>query len=357
MNPFMFDRFVRPVKFYKAALFVVSIHCWWACGFTAPMNVPRNGTVDMCGGLAEGRGFRCINRRNLHSCPDSTRYVDLRLSTQGPLANEENVTVTVSGILHPTGHDWVALISPSSVNNSISSCPQDALKYKETGDLKSHPLLCHYPVKAQFLKNDASYTSCAISSCKRRIGHKCLVKTCSGSITFNVINIRTDIEFVVFRGGFHLPCILKRSEPLKFTNPIMPLYGHLSSMDSTGTAIKISWISGNKQTQYVKYGERQLAESSVATYTRNDMCGGKIPSAAKDFGWHDPGYIHTAQMTGLLPSRSYLYTYGSNLAGWSNPVQLWTPPSGGASEVRFLAFGDMGQAPRDKSDEHYIQEF
>lgn len=85
------------------------------------------------------------------------------------------------------------------------------------------------------------------------------------------------------------------------------------------------------------------------------MCDTKIPSAATDFGWHDPGYIHTAQMTGLLPSRSYLYTYGSDQAGWSNPVRLRTPPSAGDSVIRFLTFGDMGQAPRDKSDEHYIQ--
>lgn len=354
MKVFMFYRFVvRPVMFYNA-LFVLLLYCNWACSFTAQMNVRENGTVhDMCGGLAERGGFRCINRKILHSCPDSTPYVDLRLSTQGPLANEENVTVTVSGILHPTGHDWVALISPSIAN--ISSCPQNTLKYKETGDLKSHPLLCHYPIKAQFLKNDASYISCAISSCKKRIGHKCLLKTCTGSITFNVINIRTDIEFVVFRGGFDKPCILKRSKPLKFANPIMPLYAHLSSMDSTGTAIKISWISGDNGTQYVQYGVGQLAESSVTTFTRNDMCERKIPSAAKDFGWHDPGYIHTAQVTGLLPSRSYLYTYGSDLTGWSSRAQFSTPPSGGTSEVQFLAFGDMGQAPRDASDEHYIQ--
>lgn len=350
---FMFGVQTRPVKFYNAVLFVVFVYCWWLCRLTAPMNVPQNGTVDTCGGHAHRGGFGCITRRTLHSCRHSTRYVDLRLSTQGPLANEENVTVTVSGIQQPTSHDWVALISPSSPR--ISRCLRDALKYKETGDLKSHPLLCHYPVKAQFLNNDPSYTSCAISSCKRRIGQRCLVKTCTGSITFNVINIRTDVEFVVFRGGFRAPCILKRSKPLKFANPIMPLYGHLSSMDSTGTSMKISWISGSNQTQYVKYGKGLVAESSVSTYTRKDMCGTKRLSAARDFGWHDPGYIHTAQMTGLLPSRSYLYTYGSDQAGWSNPVRLRTPPSAGDSVVRFLTFGDMGQAPRDKSDEHYIQ--
>ena len=35
-----------------------------------------------------------------------------------------------------------------------------------------------------------------------------------------------------------------------------------------------------------------------------------LPSPAKDFGWHDPGYIHSVIMTGLQPSQSYTYRYG-----------------------------------------------
>jgi hypothetical protein len=37
------------------------------------------------------------------------------------------------------------------------------------------------------------------------------VSACSGSLTFHVINIRTDIEFVLFSGGFDVPCILKKA--------------------------------------------------------------------------------------------------------------------------------------------------
>lgn len=45
----------------------------------------------------------------------------------------------------------------------------------------------------------------------------------------------------------------------------------------------------------------------------------------------------------------------SNSAGWSNYTNFQTPPAGGSDEVKFLAFGDMGKAPRDPSLEHYIQ--
>lgn len=45
----------------------------------------------------------------------------------------------------------------------------------------------------------------------------------------------------------------------------------------------------------------------------------------------------------------------SDSAGWSGKINLKTPPAGGSDEVRFLAYGDMGKAPRDPSAEHYIQ--
>lgn len=45
----------------------------------------------------------------------------------------------------------------------------------------------------------------------------------------------------------------------------------------------------------------------------------------------------------------------SNSAGWSDSIKFKTPPAAGADEVKFLAYGDMGKAPRDPSLEHYIQ--
>jgi hypothetical protein len=38
--------------------------------------------------------------------------------------------------------------------------------------------------------------------------------------------------------------------------------------------------------------------------------GHNEPSPAQDFGWHDPGYIHSAVMTGLKPSNTFSYRYG-----------------------------------------------
>lgn len=45
----------------------------------------------------------------------------------------------------------------------------------------------------------------------------------------------------------------------------------------------------------------------------------------------------------------------SDSSGWSDEIAFKTPPAGGSDEIKFIAFGDMGKAPRDSSTEHYIQ--
>ncbi|XP_010273364.1 PREDICTED: probable inactive purple acid phosphatase 27 [Nelumbo nucifera] len=314
--------------------------------------IPINFTEEYRGYTAIS-DFRMVNRRSLIKCPDLNPYIQVNISSSSGLANEEYVTVNVSGVMLPSKAHWVAMISPSY--SDVSDCPLNALLYKETGDLSDLPLLCHYPVKAQYMSNDPDYVDCKRSECKKHVGGACVLKTCSGSVTFHVINIRTDVEFVLFSGGFSTPCILQRSDAVNFSNPGAPLYGHLSSIDSTGTSMRLTWVSGDRNPQQVQYGDGKFLNSEVTTFTQDNMCSSNVPSPAKDFGWHDPGYIHTAVMTGLEPSSVYSYRYGSDSVGWSDEIQFRTPPAAGSDELKFLAFGDMGKAPRDASVEHYIQ--
>ncbi|GAB2298933.1 hypothetical protein Dimus_033009 [Dionaea muscipula] len=297
--------------------------------------------------------FRTLNRRALQKCACIDPHVDISMGRVSDILDDQNITVTVSGISNPSRNEWIAMISPSHSN--VNACPLNWILYKQTGDLGDLPLLCHYPVKAEYLKNDPGYLSCKRARCMKRSGFFCLVKTCAASVTFHVINIRTDIEFVLFSGGFVNPCILKRTKLLKFANPKKPLYGHLSSVDSTATLMRLTWVSGDNAPQHVLYGDGKSQISSVTTFTQNEMCTSLLPSPAKDFGWHDPGYIHSAVMVGLKPTTSYSYRYGSHSVGWSDQLHFRTPPSGGSDEVRIIAFGDMGKAPLDSSIEHYIQ--
>jgi hypothetical protein len=93
-------------------------------------------------------------------------------------------------------------------------------------------------VQAQYLTRDPGYLGCKTAACQKRdASGACNVRTCAATVTFHVVNFRTDIEFVLFSGGFRTPCVLRRSGALRFANPASPLYGHLSSTDSTATSV------------------------------------------------------------------------------------------------------------------------
>lgn len=59
------------------------------------------------------------------------------------------------------------------------------------------------------------------------------------------------------------------------------------------------------------------ASASSDTYRREDMCGG----VANSTGYINPGWFHTAKLTGLQPSTDYLYSYGDEV----HPP-AWIPP-------------------------------
>ncbi|GAB2302313.1 hypothetical protein Dimus_036327 [Dionaea muscipula] len=316
-----------------------------------PVPVPRvSDLMKEYGNHTAISPFRTINRRKLITCPVKSPYLAMNLSMSSAAPDEGYIYVTLSGVLDPASNDWIAMISPST--SDVGTCLTEAVMYQQTGDLASLPLLCHYPVKAQYLTNDPNYLSCKNSQCQ---DSACLVKTCSGTVRFHFVNMRTDMKFVAFTDGYDVPCILTTSNSVPFANPSSPLRGHLSSLDSTGTSMKLRWISGDQNPQQLQYANGQTATSTVTTFTQNDMCTSVLHSPAKDFGWHDPGYIHTAVMTGLQPSTAYTYSYGSNTVGWSNQTQFRTPPARGSSQLSFLAFADMGKTPLDPTSEHYIQ--
>ncbi|CAM6097263.1 unnamed protein product [Calypogeia fissa] len=295
--------------------------------------------------------FRTINRRKLVQCNDINPYLALSLDTAGPLSDVQTVTVNVSGVVDPSDNDWIAVVSPS--NSSIEDCPGVEVQYAETGDTSELALLCHYPVKFKFVNSDPNYLPCANSECRiPGPSGDCLVNTCSASVSFRLINIRTDILFVLFTGGLDVPCILIQQGPLSFANPSSPLYGHLSSIDSSGTSMRLTWVSGDAQPQAVQYASGATISSTVSTFTPADLC---TPGAANDFGWHNPGFIHTAVMTGLSPATKYSYQYGSENVGLSEIANFTTPPASGDNQVSIIIYGDMGKAERDGSSIHYIQ--
>ncbi|GAB2223011.1 hypothetical protein Droror1_Dr00017145 [Drosera rotundifolia] len=179
--------------------------------------------------------FRTINRQELIKCPFKSPYLALNVPMSSKAPDEGFIEVTLSGVMHPSDSDWIAMISPSTAD--VQTCLTNYLMYFQTGDLASLPLLCHYPVKAQYLTNDPDYLSCKKWKCQNQF---CLIKTCEATVKFHFVNFRTPMEFVAFADGFKTPCILTMTgNPVPFANPSSPLRGHLSSPDSTGTSVRI----------------------------------------------------------------------------------------------------------------------
>lgn len=105
--------------------------------------------------------------------------------------------------------------------------------------------------------------------------------------------------------------------------------------------MRLTWVSGDKRPQVVQYANGKSETSEVSTFSQENMCSelfiymllfphlflaiqtvsdavscdlcvgsSLLASPAKDFGWHDPGFIHSALLTGLKPSTSFSYRYG-----------------------------------------------
>ncbi|KAG0567486.1 hypothetical protein KC19_7G138400 [Ceratodon purpureus] len=295
--------------------------------------------------------FSTINRRRLASCSTLYPYVAIKTDAVGALADVQVVTVTVSGVNNPSARDWIGVMSPSNASSDI--CPNSAALYLQTGDTSALPLTCHYPVKFKFLESDPGYVPCSNPTCQQMVAGVCVIQTCSGSVSFRLINIRTDLTFVFFSGGLTSPCVITATAPLSFANPKSPLSAHIAAVDSTGTQMRVTWVSGSNIPQLVAY-TGGTATSIITTFSPAQMCS-QVANPAQDFGWHDPGYIHTAVLTGLTPSTSYSYYFGSAEAGWSKSTNFSTPPAVGASSVRAVIYGDMGKAERDNSTIHYSE--
>ena len=76
----------------------------------------------------------------------------------------------------------------------------------------------------------------------------------------------------------------------------------------------IQWTTKNSSAPQVQWGltSSNCTASAAAksiTYGRGDLCGG--PAVAE--GWMDPGLLHQAVMTGLIPGQHYYYVYGDKV--------------------------------------------
>jgi hypothetical protein len=58
-------------------------------------------------------GALCKGRERINECLSWNPFLTIEVDTEGPLADVQNVSVTVRGVLNPAEDDWIAVM-PSS---------------------------------------------------------------------------------------------------------------------------------------------------------------------------------------------------------------------------------------------------
>ncbi|KAK9832504.1 hypothetical protein WJX81_002657 [Elliptochloris bilobata] len=192
----------------------------------------------------------------------------------------------------------------------------------------------------------------------------------SGSLVFQVLNQRYDIVFYYFSNvttvkgssglvGWNSTKVIGTSKPITNLIPNDPRQGHLSYTSTPGEVV-VQWTTKDVGKPVAMVGTTPggpytlSAVATTTTYARSDMCGG----IAATYGYFDPGTFNAATIKGLKPSTTYYYVYGDSATKAMGPEASFTtsPPVGAASQLRFLAWADSGQATIDHTNEYDYSE-
>ncbi|XP_076905902.1 putative inactive purple acid phosphatase 24 [Bidens hawaiensis] len=180
----------------------------------------------------------------------------------------------------PTNDDWFGVFSPVKFNTSYC--------YYESGNWPEAPYICTTPIKYKFANHStADY-----------------INTGKVMLSFQSIHQRADFAFALFTGGLEKPKLVAVSDPISFANPKAPLYPQLAH-GKAWDEMTITWTSCyniDDATPLVEWGwknhDKKLSPAGTLTFKRDSMCG----APARNFGWRDPGFIHTSFLKDLWPN-------------------------------------------------------
>lgn len=249
--------------------------------------------------------------------PLSSSEVSISVTPKTVPKSGDNVTIQWSGVESPSKLDWLGIYSPPNSSHS------DFVGYF-------------------FLSSSPGW------------------KSGSGSISFPLINLRSQYQFRVFRwydsevnpkhkdhdqnplpGTKHL---LAESEGIDFEPGRGPEQIHLAYTDKEDE-MRVMFVTPDGKESSVKYGlgrenMDQVVVTRVVRYEREDMCDAP---ANDSVGWRDPGFIHDGVMVNLKKGKRYFYQVGSDSGGWSM-TNSFVSHDGDSNEVVAFLFGDMGAA-------------
>eukprot|EP00750_Incisomonas_marina_P030862 INCI7667.7.p2 GENE.INCI7667.7~~INCI7667.7.p2 ORF type:complete len:244 (-),score=35.88 INCI7667.7:2142-2873(-) len=222
--------------------------------------------------------------------PGSDASASISVSPTFPTNDTVNATVTWTGIDSPAADDWVGAFCPF-VNDSAAY-----ITYIEVGT--GAPAGKPYAYGPYIPYSNESASTWAD-------GH--------GSVSFQLPDIRCEYDFLYFRrantsnGTATSVALAQTQEPLKF--PFGQPLGIHTSLTGNPTEMRVTWNSGSTAEPLLYYRQRtsdnnglwsQAAGGKTVTYHATDLCGSEAADV-RPSNFIDPGYFHTAVMTGLKP--------------------------------------------------------
>ena len=167
-----------------------------------------------------------------------------------------------------------------------------------------------------------------------------------GQLSFRLINMRADYTFVMYRGGTAKPVLAAQSGNVSFVSVNSPLHPRLAIAPN---GITLTWSSAfstfNPRATITGPGKANVSvPAATSTYDQSNLC---LPPATT-IGYHSPGVINTALLSGLEAGAVYSYTIGDDTET-AGPFSFRTPPPPNSYPFALAVYGDEGQATMDAS--------
>ncbi|EKX51016.1 hypothetical protein GUITHDRAFT_161772 [Guillardia theta CCMP2712] len=164
-----------------------------------------------------------------------------------------------------------------------------------------------YWVGAYLVSDDITRTS--------PIKFQFVVNSVRGEHKFDMLNMREDIVFYLFKAIGDKAQLVGKSNVVSLERKNQPTQAHLAYTSNPGELL-LSWTTGRNFTnQMVQFGPSTSnitaisMASSALLYSSEEMCGGW----ASGVGFRDPGIRHRAMMKATQGSKDLCYRYGSDV--------------------------------------------
>ena len=178
----------------------------------------------------------------------------------------------------------------------------------------------------------------------------------TGSLRFNMTNLRAGIRFYYFRNSTKYPVMTNFSEEIvNFINVNEQLRPRVTASGDPDI-LQLSWSSNMSLTPTLRWGTvsggeyPHIVPALTSTIQKNELCGGQATGS----GWRGLGEIHTAKFVGMkaLANTKVYYSFGdANTAEWSKEFTLFVPPLAGTQPptrpTQVILYDDMGRGSTD----------